>query len=230
MAFQNTLTLLVLLCHNHEKMIQHSNTNFRYDIEGGEKLHCKVREGRTALHRASIGGHDLIVKFLLEKSSDPKKDSNIKDQNEFSPLSYAAANGHVNVMRLLLDVGANMSYRDKEGWTALMHASHNSHFDAVKLLLERGADVNQESGNRLTALIEASKKGHGDIVRLLLKYGAEKTHKDNDNRNALLWAIHRNHEGVIQVLRSAGGKGILQRSLSDCDESTSGKHKYNKVE
>ena len=47
-AFQNTLTLLVLLCHNHEKMIQHSNTNFRYDTEGenfiarSEKgeLHC----------------------------------------------------------------------------------------------------------------------------------------------------------------------------------------------
>ena len=180
--------------------------------------------------RASIGGHDSIVKFLLEKSSDPKKASNIKDENEISPLYYAAANGHVNVMRVLLDAGANMSYRHTKGWTALIEASKKSHFDAVKLLLERGADVNQESGDRQTSLIAASKKGHGDIVRLLLKYGAEKTHKDNDNRNALLWAIHRNHEGVIQVLRSEGGKGILQRSLSDCDESTSGKHKYNKVE
>ena len=160
----------------------------------------------------------MTSKFLLEKSSDPKKDSNIKDQNEFSPLSYAAANGHVNVMRLLLDVGANMSYRDKEGWTALMHASHNSHFDAVKLLLERGADVNQESGNRLTALIEASKKGHGDIVRLLLKYGAEKTHKDNDNRNALLWAILV----ITKVLFKYSGvkvERVFFRGVSDCDDA-----------
>ena len=66
-------------------------------------------------------------------------------QNEigFTALMAAAANGHFNIAKLILDhdlCDINKQFDDR--FTALMLATYNEHFDLVELLVERGADVN----------------------------------------------------------------------------------------
>ena len=188
---------------------------FLYEVVGSQLLSRKCKENRTALVRASIGGHVSIVKFLLEKSSNERESSNVVDKSGMTPLLYASANGHVDVMGILIDAGADMRYSDRiNGTTALIEASRKSHLDAVELLLRRGADVNQECMDRQTALIAAAKLGHVGVVRSLLKYGADTSHKDDSNRNALLWARKKDHGAVVQELLSNGGKDILKMSVS----------------
>ncbi|KAK4183358.1 ankyrin repeat-containing domain protein [Podospora australis] len=83
------------------------------------------------------------------KNSDTPKAPRVVDDSlnqldrkgEF-PLYRAAAGGHYDEVKSLLDRGANPSMRTRFGWTALHWAAGNKFPDVVRLLLEHGADVN----------------------------------------------------------------------------------------
>jgi ankyrin repeat protein len=59
----------------------------------------------------------------------------------------ASNHGHVDVVKLLLEKGADMTVRNREGWTPLHSASNSGHIDVVKLLLEKDADVTVANEN-----------------------------------------------------------------------------------
>jgi len=59
-----------------------------------------------------------------------------------SPLNYAAFGGHVDVVRMLLERGADVGSKDSTGTAALWRAAAGGHDSVVTLLLEHGADVN----------------------------------------------------------------------------------------
>ncbi|PSN59252.1 hypothetical protein BS50DRAFT_475913, partial [Corynespora cassiicola Philippines] len=54
----------------------------------------------------------------------------------------AAANGHVEMAKLLLDKGANVNAEGGEYGNALQEASDRGHKEIVQLLLDKGANVN----------------------------------------------------------------------------------------
>lgn len=56
-------------------------------------------------------------------------------------LMEASANGNTEIVKMLLEKGADVDFFDKRGNTALMEASDNGHTAIVKLLLKKGADV-----------------------------------------------------------------------------------------
>ena len=115
-------------------------------------------------------------------------------------LTQASHAGHVEIVRLLLDAGAqkDVTVADGLGRSALTQASHAGNVEIVRLLLEAGArkDVADTSGRtelknthrpphircheqmwRMalgTALNNAFREGHAEIVRLLLEAGADK--------------------------------------------------------
>ncbi len=80
---------------------------------------------------------------------------------------WAADKGHTEVVKLLIDKGADVNFRENE---ALKYAANMGHTDTVKLLIERGADVNAQDGK---ALIEAAYEGHTDTIKLLIEKGAD---------------------------------------------------------
>jgi ankyrin repeat protein len=91
-------------------------------------------------------------------------------------LHLAAMNGHLEIVKLLLEHGADVNAKTKEGYgyTALHSAASNGHLEIVKLLLEHGADVNAKTKyGGYTALHSATMNGHLEIVKLLLEHGAD---------------------------------------------------------
>jgi ankyrin repeat protein len=64
-----------------------------------------------------------------------------KDKDGRTPLSWAAFNGHKEVVRLFLERKVNIDAKDNTRATVLHSATWRGHEAAVRLLLEKGADV-----------------------------------------------------------------------------------------
>ena len=90
----------------------------------------------TGLHLAVYFGVEAVVQLLLAMR---QVDTDSKDENSRTPLSYAAESGHEAVVRLMLDNGVDISIENRSGRTALQLAALNSHHGIEQLLVIRGA-------------------------------------------------------------------------------------------
>ncbi|KAL9096282.1 MAG: hypothetical protein Q9165_001279 [Trypethelium subeluteriae] len=131
----------------------------------------------SGLHlTAGYGLFDLTQRLVVNEYGDNAIDVDLKNSDGRSPLSYAAEGGHEQVVKLLVNEGADVNAVTQSGryQTALIAASARGHEQVVKLLLEKGAEVNAQGGGHFgTALQAASECGHEQVVKLLLEKGAD---------------------------------------------------------
>ncbi|CAI4230507.1 unnamed protein product [Auanema sp. JU1783] len=90
-------------------------------------IHCAVESGSW----------DLVVAVL----SLPQSNLEVTDAEGRTPLICAARCGHVGLIDMLINKGANVNHRDISGWTAIMHAIRNAHLASVQLLLDKEVDI-----------------------------------------------------------------------------------------
>lgn len=100
-------------------------------LDNGAQLSQRDAMGRTALMFASTGDNTETVELLLEKGSDV----NAVDAGEgFTALMHAAAEGHVDVVKVLLKYNADPDMRDVDGDSARDFATQNRHVAVAQLL------------------------------------------------------------------------------------------------
>ncbi len=80
---------------------------------------------------------------------------------------WAARNARLDLMKLLLDRGAEVVGQDSQGRTPLMWAAFGNHAAAVRLLLQRGADPKHRDRNAVTALAATEAVGARDAAMTL---------------------------------------------------------------
>ncbi|KAI9455153.1 hypothetical protein BJY52DRAFT_1172356, partial [Lactarius psammicola] len=90
-----------------------------------------------------------------------------------TPLHAASVDGFVDVVRWLLDHGADVNSQENDHSTPLHLAAANGHLEVVRTLLGHSVDVNAATRDNRTPLYSASEGGHVDIVRLLIQHGAD---------------------------------------------------------
>jgi ankyrin repeat protein len=114
----------------------------------------------------------------------------------------AAAQGHDDVVRWLLDAGAKPDVVSGSGDTALSLAATRGQVDAARLLItDERVDVNARDGSGWTPLQAASLRGHDEIVALLLERDDLAANMaDTDGRTALIWAASAGHERIARRL------------------------------
>lgn len=87
--------------------------------------------GRTALLYAATGPFPETVRILLDKGAEP----NVVDSNEhFTPLMHAAAEGNLDVVKILLKAGSDLSMKDVDGDNAASFARQAGHLEVAKYL------------------------------------------------------------------------------------------------
>ena len=126
------------------------------------------------------------------------------------PLKYAILWRNNDVVKLLLDHGANVNARDKFGRTTLSYAIRLGNLETIKLLLQAGASVNaRDKYEGQTALMWAVwwrnvDMVKVDIVKLLVEYGANVNARDKIGSTALMLAAQERRTESVKLLLSYG--------------------------
>jgi len=89
-------------------------------------------------------------------------------------LMNASRNNHGNIIKLLLDNGADVNIIGSNCKTALMYALWNGRINIVKLLIDNGADLTAVDQNGSTVLKLAEMYKNNDIIEVLKAAGARK--------------------------------------------------------
>src|SRR5260221_485409 len=87
--------------------------------------------------------------------------------------------GNVDIARMLIERGANVSTQDEDGPTALHLASEND-VDLARMLIERGADVSAQKKDREIAPFLSLRNGDVDIAQMLIERGADVSVRNED--------------------------------------------------
>ena len=161
------------------------------------------------LHVASwFGILPLIENLLTQKGFTNRvqrfRSINKKDSNGGTALTVAAQSGHLAIVQLLLEKGADIEAKDILKETALMKAVRGGYFGIVQLLLKKGADVEAKDRWNETATIKAAEYGYSSVVQLLLEKGADVEAKNKWNQTALIRAARDGHLDVVQLLLEKG--------------------------
>jgi hypothetical protein len=119
------------------------------------------------------------------------------------PLHLAAQQGHVKMIEILLEAGAEVDHRNNLDETALHLACKEGHFDVVKLLLKSQASLEMEEIDGLRPLHYAATKGSVDIINALLgaEAGVEVNSKSHNGATAFLSALVSGHLAAARRLR-----------------------------
>jgi ankyrin repeat protein len=134
---------------------------------------------------------------------------NADDHHRHTPLTYAAYHGHVKVVRVLLEGGANIERANGYGSTALHIAAWNGQLDVCRLLLDWGAKVDVLR-RKNTPLHDAAERGHLSVVKLLVESGADVGVKNDRGQTASDVARSLGKKDVADWLDSVRrGKGAL---------------------
>jgi ankyrin repeat protein len=118
-----------------------------------------------SIHKAAEEGNIEAVKQHLATGTYVDR----KNQDEKSPLFYAAKFGHKEIVELLIAKGADVNPKDDDGYT-LKNAASEGHKEIVELLIANGADVNAYPKGGSTPLMNAANK---EIAELLIDNGAD---------------------------------------------------------
>lgn len=124
------------------------------------KLDTLNGSGESSLMLAALKGELGLAEKMVRKGADVNKTG-------WTPLHYAASNGHIAVIKLLLENYAYIDAESPNGSTPLMMASLYGGLGAVQLLLDEGADPLLKNQQGLTALDFAKSGNRVDAIKLL---------------------------------------------------------------
>jgi ankyrin repeat protein len=161
----------------------------------------KPTDRSLELYYKAIRNDDLAaLKALIQKSGVEGRD---KDQN--TPLLYAAADGSVASVRMLLKAGANPNDANAAGATPLMWCGDDA--AKVKVLLDARADVRAQSKGGHTPLeIVSYYDGPVDAMKLMIDKGADVNSRDKGLATPLETAAESNNLAGCRLLLAHGAK------------------------
>ena len=152
------------------------------------------------------------VNALLEIGADVNERGSRNSQSErFTPLYWACVKGHVDIVRLLLNRGADVDVKNYYG-TALYWACKRGHAEIARFLIDAGAKVNFPKGSALLPLSGACENKDPYLVKFLLATGAKANGKDHFYSNS---PLHFACTGEIARLLLEAGADINAKNEKD---------------
>ena len=154
-----------------------------------------------------------LARQLLAEGTEPNGGpSGFPDS--YAPLMWAARHGNIELMRLLLEAGADTERRDFNGDRALLWAAQAGQAEAVALLLASGSPpVSPDDPYGMTPLHLASRGAWPETVRILIEAGAPLDALDQSDSTALYEAALSQDPETVRLLLAAGADPNIADSI-----------------
>ena len=171
-------------------------------VDKGADVNARDIKSRTALLSASHFGYEHAIRILLKAGADP----NIADENGETCLHHAVLGEcSKEVLRKMLDQGANVNATCNMSHTALMLALHQRNSDAINVFLNAGINPFIADGNGNTCLhhavlVHSNKK----TLQAIVDNGADVNALNKENESPLILASIMRNVGAIYVRLEAG--------------------------
>lgn len=191
-------TALTAACSNGHKQIcellieSHNASIFVANSKSWTPLLCSVKSGEWE-----------IVEYLLSKNGEIITQA---DKHGRDGLILAASEGHLAIIDILIEKGANLASRDRDGLSALSWACLKGHYNAALTLIASGIDLNHADFSGRTPLDLATFYGDVRLVQLLIEKGAQIEHVDNIGMRPLDRAIGCRNVPVVVCFLKKGAK------------------------
>lgn len=118
-----------------------------------------------------------------------------------TPLHLASSEGHEDIVRFFVEVGADIKATDNKGATPLHHASTEA---IARLFVDKGVNVNQTDAEQRTPLLYACEAERVDVALLLLSFRADANISTSDGTTPLHVASETGYEEVVKALVENG--------------------------
>jgi len=142
------------------------------------------------------------------------------------PLAYAAAYGNLDIVKLILERGADINGQVAYGDVPLIKAAEHGNKDIIEYLLAQGADVNRPNAFGISPFIGFCAAENMELVQLALKYGGKinesytqhtEPNQGKKNYTALQAAVAYGKTDVVKLLLANGGNPkITDASGKNC--------------
>ena len=173
------------------------------------------KDGKTygnALANAALKDDSALVMRLLKDGADiDYADAGLA----YNALGAAASRGHLSMVNLLVEQGADINSKGGYYGNALYLACLGKHMAVVDFLLEKGADVNARLMKDDTALIMASSRNRSDVVQFFIGKAADVNLQSKSGETALFSASRYSRKEIIEILVQQGADINIQNKSGE---------------
>lgn len=139
--------------------------------DGDKNIQTKLTHETSLHYCARAGNEDILLEIVKHIGNTCIQNAvNKQSKNGWSPLLVASEQGHIQIVKILLQYHARVDVFDEYHGKAALHlAAENGHEQVADVLLWHKAFVNAKSKLGLTPLHLAAQNGYNDLVRLLIE-------------------------------------------------------------
>lgn len=136
---------------------------------GADIIKCNQDEYElAAIHWAAGAGEEDITAYLL--SDEINEDPSLARNNNFTPLHSAAMGGHTEVVKLLIEKGANVNVQtNPQGYAPIHSACFGGHLGTIRLLVKNGADLSLQNYRDEYPIDTAKRTNQMEVVKYFEK-------------------------------------------------------------
>lgn len=176
-------------------------------INYGANVNLADHQGYTALMDALQQSNISSIKYLIEAKADLEKKEG--DRGTTVLMQACSRREKKEIVKLLLEAGANPNTKNNSGETALM-VDLNFSGQYADILMEHGANINECSKNGTTALAIAAAYGSPETLKKILSYKPNLNITDDHMKDVMFSSVRNNNIEVIDILVKAGVTVNLQ--------------------